>query len=103
MLELGADYGLLEEIEEVEKVVLVHPLKTRLIALELGSRSQNPNFAGTKPRASLRVVDGVVFRGEHRLAITPHNLRRKASPASLSFRSEAGRKHSFEFPPRKFL
>jgi hypothetical protein len=28
---------------------------------------------------------GVVFRGEHRMAITPHNLRRKASPVSLKF------------------
>jgi hypothetical protein len=31
-LELGLTHDLLEEIEEVEEVVLAHPLKARLIA-----------------------------------------------------------------------
>ena len=36
-------------------------------ALNISGRVQDANFAGTEPRASLRIADRVVFRREHRL------------------------------------
>ena len=51
MLELGVDARLLEEIEEVEVVVLAHPLKTRLIAdaqIKTDRRNPRPDLGDFK-------------------------------------------------------
>lgn len=89
MLELGLTHDLVEEIAEVEKVVLAHPLKTRLIADAQIKTNRLDAFAlGTLLRGNL------VARAH---IPTETRAQEPASPAALLVATthHAAQSHSF--------